>query len=332
LSDRKDLPPVNFAKEFCQFHNETNFDKVEGLGFLPVPGTKPILPLIPAACGAKVNQENKVSVATMTNPGYPVPKTWANYIDYDVTELRLSPKNNFQFTLADLNPKMDLLMLNYPHNPSGQTVTIEWWRMICDYCEMHNIRIFNDAAYAKLAFGYHDTLADIATEFPNLSWAESYSSSKLGCNFTGWRVGAIVGSEDFINDIATIKGNIDSGLFAPAAVGVLAAIRYEKEAIKQYCLTFQDRQAWLSEALLKRGMKLAINPQATFFNIWKLPRVAFGQTIISAEHFNLLMIQKGGLVGVHFDPYIRYAVVADILQADFQSAVETAFDEAKVAY
>jgi len=42
------------------------------------------------------------------------------------------------------------------------------------------------------------------------------------------------------------------------------------------------------------------------------------------------MIEKTGVVGVHFEPYIRYAVTGDIeAMAD---AIDSAFLKAKVSY
>ena len=319
-----------FAQEFCQFHNVTNLSVDDGLAFLPIPGIKPMLPLIPLACGAVKSKSLKIGV--MTEPGYPVPKTWDKYLPYEAIPIPLTPEKEFRFHVNDLNDEVSGVMLNYPHNPTGQTVSESWWHDVCKYCEANDIRIFNDAAYAKLAFGDHCTLADVAIAYPRLSWAEAYSASKMGCNFTGWRIGAIVGSEDFIGDIATIKGNIDSGFFAPAAAGVLAAVKNAPDAVNVYCDMFQERQNWLCHTLKSRGMQLAVEPQATFFNLWLTPERAFGQTITSAQQFNYLMIEKTGIVGVHFEPYIRYAVVADILQPDFQNAIINAFDQAQVEY
>ena len=42
------------------------------------------------------------------------------------------------------------------------------------------------------------------------------------------------------------------------------------------------------------------------------------------------MIEKTGAVGVHFEDYMRYSVVADI--PAIQSEIETAFMEAAVSY
>jgi hypothetical protein len=70
--------------------------------------------------------------------------------------------------------------------------------------------------------------------------------------------------------------------------------------------------------------------RAGFFTLWRVPRLAFGQEIKSAEHFNFLMIEKTGIAGVHFHPYIRYSVTGDI--ESMESVIEKAFAEANVLY
>jgi hypothetical protein len=77
-------------------------------------------------------------------------------------------------------------------------------------------------------------------------------------------------------------------------------------------------------------MRSAIEPGAGFFTLWQRPDRAFGQTIKDAGHFNYLMIEKTGVVGVHFEPYIRYSVTGDIeAMAD---VIENAFASAKIGY
>ncbi len=320
----------DFAKKFCQFHARIDLERSD-LAFLPIPGIKPMLPLIPVACGS--TKEWPLKIGVMTRPGYPVPETWDEYLPYKAMPIPLHPRNKFRFYFKNCDDfYFKAIMLNYPHNPSGQTVDMQWMTELCAHCEANNIRIFNDAAYAKLAFGEHCTLADVAIEFPKLSWVEAYSASKMGGNFTGWRIGAMVGTQDFIGDISTIKGNIDSGFFAPAAAGVIAVIEKKPWIVYKYCQMFMERQEWLCNILQERGMQLAVKPQATFFNLWKTPKKAFGVSIENAKHFNYLMIEKTGIVGVHFEPYIRYAVVAEILQPNFKNAIVDAFDMANVEY
>jgi len=322
----------NFARRFAQTHVKTDLaTQGDQVALLPIPGIKPMLGLIPLACGAAASLTH---VWTTTKPGYPTPADWCRYLSGNVRHMpiELNPQNQFRFSPAWLNEaiEQDLVMMNYPHNPSGQVASREWWKQLCAEAVRLNIRLFNDAAYAILAHSdEHCTLTDVAVDFPNLSWAEAFSASKAG-NFTGWRIGAMVGSPDFIGDIATIKGNTDSGFAAPLAAGVIHTFENDRAGIEAVRRTYERRIQVLVETLTKHGMQLAVKPGAGFFTLWKLPRRAFGQNIKTAEQFNFLMIEQTGVVGVHFHPYIRYAVCGDVeaLIGD----IDAAFAAAQIAY
>lgn len=327
-----------FAQDFVQLHFKKDLQPYAEKGqikFLPIPGIKPMLGVVILSSGVYVG-DKKIVVATMTKPGYPTPADQCRYLRADQTALITNEHNVFRFNTHDIGPDVRLIMANYPHNPSGQIATKEFWRELCEYCSERGIRLFNDGAYAILA---HDmplekacTLAEVAVDFPNLSWAEAFSASKVIANGTGWRIGAMVGSPDFIDDIATIKGNCDSGFFAPAAVGVLRCMQDDMASIVANREMYGRRINQLCLMLTDRGMKMAVYPGAGFFTLWLAPKEAFGQEVKDAEDFNRLMIEKTGVAGVHFDKYIRYALTSPIEKEEWVAAIAAAFNAANVKY
>jgi len=317
----------DFAKRFVQAHFEFSlFGK--DVEYLPTPGNKPMLGLVQLACGAA---QEKFLVGMTDKPGYPTPADWSKYLGLKQYSLPLTMENEFRFGAADIENNTRLLMVNYPHNPTGQIATSEWWRGICAACEKNNIRIFNDNPYYILSHKKESyTLTEVATDFRELSWAEAFSASKVISNGTGWRIGAIVGSPDFVGDIATIKGNTDSGFVAPMAVGVLNAMENDKANVAACRKLYKRRIKILSDILVKNGMRPAIEPGAGFFTLWQRPDKAFGEKIRDAQHFNYLMIEKTGVVGVHFEPYMRYSVTGDI--EGMAAVIQNAFAAAKIGY
>ena len=278
---------------------------------MAIPGIKPILGMLPLACGC-ANQA--VTVATTTDPGYPIPADWCGYHPLsDHYALSLNPENGFRFTTTSIREGTGLIMMNYPHNPSGQVAQEEWLRELCQYCSDRDIRLFNDAAYIILSHGPESaTLSQVAVDYPDLSWAEAFTAAKLIGNGTGWHVGAMVGSPDFIGDIKEVKGKTDTGFVAPMAAGVAAAFEEDQEGIARYCAMYRSRLQTLIDIMTGEGMRLALEPAAGFFTLWLSPTRAFGRPMESAEDFNFSMISETGLVGVHFSNYLRYAVCADV--------------------
>ncbi len=323
----------DFAMLFIQAHVKTRLDLVEDIGFLPTPGTKPMLGLIPLACG---HPHKRITVLTMSDPGYGVPKTWCNYLGVNNYLLPLTSENRFLFSIKDLegfHEKIDVIMINLPNNPSGQIATKKWLMALCKYCEANDIRLVNDAAYAMLIHAKtknSSTLADVAINYPNLSWLEFYSASKAIGNGTGWRIGAAIGSKDFIADLKTIKGNTDSGFAAPMAVGVLNAINNDMAGILVYRDLYERRLKVLIKTLTRLGMDLAVKPKAGFFCIFKTPKTAFGKAVDDAEHFNRVMLNNTGVVGVPIGKfYIRYSVAGYPVEENINK-ISAAFKKANI--
>ncbi|HBJ31424.1 MAG TPA: hypothetical protein DDY93_08685 [Dehalococcoidia bacterium] len=94
---------------------------------------------------------------------------------------------------------------------------------------------------------------------------------------------------------------------------------------------FCSRLSFFIEMLKRHGMQIAVEPDAAFFTLWNTPTRAFGIEIDSAEQFNFLMIERTGVIGVHFDPsYIRYAVCADV--ESIADEIDSAFQQAEISY
>lgn len=323
-----DSPAVpGFAKRFVRAHLDVDLADGE-VAYLPIPGIKPMLGLLPLACGCALRD---IAVAT-TAPGYPIPANWCAYhprVSHHAIALNVA--NGFRFTPDDIPAGTALVMTNYPHNPSGQIASRDWLRRICAHCAAHDIRLFNDAAYVALS---HDAdsamLAQVAGEFHELSWAEAFTAAKLIGNGTGWHVGAMVGSPDFIADVAEVKGKTDAGFVAPMAAGVIAALETDQAGIARYRALYRERLDLLMGLMTEAGMRLAIEPRAGFYTLWQTPKTAFGRPVDSAAAFNFAMIENTGVVGVHFGAYLRYAVCADV--AAIRDALSKAFRAAEVTY
>ena len=318
----------DFSRRFVRAHLKKAIAD-EDLDYLPISGIKPILGLLPLACDCA---REPITVATMTKPGYPIPADWCDYhVNVGHYALALNAGNGFRFAVADIAANTDLIMTNYPHNPSGQIAQAAWWRQLCQYCSDHDIRLFNDAAYISLSHSEDSiALSEIAAGYPELSWAEGFTAAKLIGNGTGWHVGAMVGSADFISDMKEVKGKTDAGFVAPMAAGVIAALENDQSGIAQFRAMYRRRLDLLMALMTACGMRPASQPGAGFYTLWETPSEAFGERVGSAEQFNFMMIENTGVVGVHFGDFLRYAVCADV--GAMQENLKAAFEAAAVSY
>jgi LL-diaminopimelate aminotransferase len=325
--------PEGFDRAFVGHHVSVEIAESDEFDTLPIPGIKPMIGLLPLACGHNGGVDDVVMTGT-TKPGYPIVKTWCAYLGCDYYDWPLYAENAFQPLLSDRPENVTLALFNYPNNPTGAVMDTEGWERICRWAVDNGVRLVNDAAYAGLVHGSHTTLSEVAPKFPELEWIELFSASKSH-SATGWRVGVAFGHKDFIADLRMVKGNTDSGFVAPMAIGAMEAIQSDEAGLNGIREMYTRRIAILKE-LLSPYLRLAVEPQAGFFSFWHAPDRAFGMDVATADDFNNMMIDRCGMVGVPYTgsdgEYIRYAVCFPVEESVHQEAIRSAMSTAAPEY
>src|SRR3954465_5079891 len=115
------------------------------------------------------------------------------------------------------------LIVNFPHNPTSATVDLAFYEKVVRLCDRENMWVISDLAYADLVFDGKPAPSifqvkgarDVAVEFFTVS--KSYS-------MPGWRVGFCVGNDALVGSLATIKGYLDYGIFAPTQLAAATAL------------------------------------------------------------------------------------------------------------
>lgn len=329
-SEDKDLH--GFAEAMVELHGGIAVSKHPHLRALPTAGIKTASALIPLACGLHL----RPFVMASNLPAYDVVGTWTeSYLRARRVVWPLRAAGNMRLELSLLKEalqvrrldRVDLIFVIRPGNPAAVGASEVEWRALIEYCLEKGTRLVNDAAYAGLAqSGAHTPLAAVAKDYSRLEWLELYSVSKSFSD-PGARLGALVGSHDFVEDYRVIKGNTESG----PVPGVMAAYgEFFKDragaraALAGLRALYERRLAYVIPRLKEAGLRPACGTDAGFFTLWRVPKKILGVALNDdAEACNRLVISRTGLVGVHFPgPFIRYAVCADVLDSRFQERFE----------
>jgi alanine-synthesizing transaminase len=339
---------LGFAERMVLLHGGVDAGKHAHLRALPIAGIKTAGALIPLACGLHLpDAARRGSFRIASNlPAYDVIGTWGGaYLGAKRTVWPLVSADNMRLNVARLKDALkrdgtdraDVVFTIRPGNPAAVGASEADWKELIAFCLEKGMRLVNDAAYAGLAAaGTHVPLARVAKDYPELEWLELYSVSK-SYNDPGARLGALVGSKDFVDDFVLVKGNTDSG----PVPGVMAAYgeflgdaAAARRALDEIRGLYEKRVAYLIPQLKKAGLRPACATEAGFFTLWKVPESALGRKLPvegRAEAFNRAVISELGIVGVHFsgfdadgrpEPLIRYAVCADVLDPKFQARLE----------
>ncbi|MCK5621796.1 MAG: aminotransferase class I/II-fold pyridoxal phosphate-dependent enzyme, partial [Alphaproteobacteria bacterium] len=160
-------------------------------------------------------------------------------------------------------PKPVALVLNFPSNPTAQTVGLEFYDEVVGFCRIHGIYILSDIAYAEIYYNGEPPPSilqipearDIAVEFSSLS--KTYS-------MPGWRIGFAAGNKRLIAALARIKSYLDYGAFTPVQVAAAAALNGPQDCVDEIRALYKERRDVLIDGLSAAGWNVP-SPTATMF-------------------------------------------------------------------
>jgi len=208
-------------------------------------------------------------------------------------------------------PKPMALIVSFPANPTGQTVTLDFYRPIVDLCRKHGIYILSDIAYAEIYFDGDPPPSvlqipearEITVEFNSLS--KTY-------NMPGWRVGFGVGSQKLIGALAKFKSYVDYGAFTPIQVAATAALNGPQDCVAEIRQLYKSRRDALIDGLAQAGWP--VPPPAASMFVWAPIPEPF-RHLGSLEFAKLLMdrakvaVAPGVGFGEYGDGHVRFGLV-----------------------
>jgi len=267
---------------------------------------------------------NPGDVAIVPDPTYPIHSQAFILAGANVEKMQLIfDEETFQVDenrfLADVEdhldnsiPKAKFLVVNFPHNPTTATVTLDFYKRLVALAKEKRFYIISDIAYADITFEGYKTPSIMEVEGAKEVAVESYTLSK-SYNMAGWRVGFIVGNKKLVGALQSIKSWLDYGMFTPIQVAATVALdEHGYVPDEQIIPRYRKRRDVMIEAFGNAGWRLA-KPNASMFIWGKIPAVA--QEMGSLEFAKQLLIHAGVAVspgigfGKYGDEYVRIALI-----------------------
>lgn len=254
-------------------------------------------------------------VALVPDPTYPIHIYSVVIAGGNIVSIPLVKENRFMPDLAQISrelwPKPKMLILSFPHNPTGAVVDIDFFEEIVDFAKRNDIIVIHDLAYADIVFDGYQAPSFMQVKGAREVGIEFFSMSK-SYNMAGWRCGFAVGNKDIIEALAKIKGYYDYGIFTPIQVAAIVALRGEPEFVKKNALVYQNRRDILVNGLNKIGWKVE-KPLATMFVWAQIPEpyremgsVNFATKLLEEAE---VCVAPGVGFGQHGEGYVRIALV-----------------------
>src|SRR5437879_1673758 len=148
-------------------------------------------------------------------------------------DLRAIPK--------DLLNDARILILNYPHNPTGAVAPLELYEEAVALCRKHGILLISDLAYSELTFD--GVVAPSALQIPGAKdvTLEFHSFSKT-YNMAGSRIGFAVGGRKLIDALHAVRTNMGYGTPTPIQAGAAYALDHYQELEPAAVARYQARR------------------------------------------------------------------------------------------
>ena len=249
------------------------------------------------------------------NPCYPIHAFGFIMAGAAVRHIPIGPEVDFltEFKKAAQHsvPPPLAIVLNFPANPTAQTVDLDFYGEIVDFCRHQNIIVLSDLAYAEIYFDGNPPPSifevrgakDIAVEFTSLS--KTYSMA-------GWRIGFAAGNRRLIAALGRVKSYLDYGAFTPIQVAATAALNGPQDCIAEIRERYKARRDVLVDGLKQAGWEVPV-PAASMFAWAPIPpefrnmgTLAFSKLLL--ERANVAVAPGVGF-GEHGEGFVRIALV-----------------------
>ncbi len=249
------------------------------------------------------------------NPTYPIHPYSAIISGGDVRGVPVGPGQDFFHNLMHATkqtwPRPKILIISYPHNPTTETVDLEFFEKIVDYAREHKIIIIHDFAYADLTFDGYKAPSMMQVEGAKDVGVEFFSVSK-SYSMPGWRVGFCVGNREIIFALARIKSYLDYGIFQPIQIAAIIALNGPQDCVAEIRDTYKERRDALITGLSRVGWEVP-SPKGTMFVWAKIPdqyvhmgSVEFSKFLIKEAK---VAVSPGLGFGEYGDEFVRFALI-----------------------
>ncbi len=209
-------------------------------------------------------------VVLVPDPGYPAYFMPHALFGFDQATVPLTRRHGFLPVVSTVHAgdleRAQLMYVNYPNNPTGAVASREFWNDLVREARRWDFVICSDLAYADLIYeGRAVSVLEIpearAVSVESITFSKSY-------NMQGFRLAAMVGSEEILDALWRVESQINSGVYsAIQSAGVRAMLDGpDPEVLESY----RERRQLLGQGLAELGLEFEWPRGAVYFWV-KIP-------------------------------------------------------------
>jgi succinyldiaminopimelate transaminase len=278
---------------------------------IPAAGSKEAIFHLPLALIGPDERRRRI---VYPSPSYPVYAGSARYSGCVAHPVALSESNGYRLELEDLGDHVlaqtRIAWINYPHNPTGASVDLDYLRRQVDVARAHDILLCADDCYLDLYFG--DVLPPGILQVTQQGVLSVGSLSKRS-GMTGYRSGYIAGDAEVIGALKRARPNF--GVGSQDFVQAAATAAWSDDAhVDERRAIFRAKRDRLASYLSSRGFEVSGSEGAIY--LWVKVPTANGDAFFARLLEHGIVVSPGESFGVGGEGYFRMALVPGLEQIE----------------
>jgi aspartate aminotransferase len=278
---------------------------------------------IVVSSGAKQSLFNVISA--LANPGDEfiiVKPYWVSYADIvklaGATPVFAESDEQFHARAAliekKITPKTKALIINYPCNPTGNTIQKEELAAIAALAIKHDFYIVSDEIYEHLTFeGTHISIASLSPAIKQRTIVVNGFSKAYA--MTGLRVGYAAGPKQIMQLTENLQSQVTSGASSVAQYMALAALNTPREELQEAYKLLQKKRDLAVHLLKEAGFSVS-KPAGAFYVFisiqdFHMSSQEFAERLMEEQH---VAVVPGSAFGTEGYIRISYATAEDTIR------------------
>lgn len=255
-------------------------------------------------------------IVLVPDPGYPIFAIGPALAGAEIATYELREENGYlpdlEAIAKEYGHRAKLMIVSYPLNPVCKTAPDSFYEKLIPWAEENEIIIIHDNAYSDIIYDGRVGRSILSFEGAKNVAVEFYSLSK-SYNYTGARMGFLVGNEQMVQNFKKLRSQIDYGTFLPVQYGAIAALNGPDDMIKEQCKEYELRRNALCDGFTSLGWQFE-RSQGTMFAWSKIPEgftddVEFVMTLLDKTG---VLCTPGSSFGELGRGHVRFALVLPV--------------------